>query len=144
MIHDHGLGPELHYFLLDTLAAGQINVWAPRLFLGVHSQLEAPRFLCKFLVMLQAILQIKPWAPRKGVQNEWFNFYTYFTVFSEKWQILHIFDEKSMDASNETIVFRSKTSIQNVGAFDLKTGVYKTLNRKLHSFSAKWLSKWVK
>ena len=94
--------------------------------------------------MLKAILQIKLRAPRKVVQNEWFNFYTYFTVFSEKWPILHIFYEKSMDASNETRVFRSKTSIQNVGAFDLKIGVHKTLKRKLHSFCAKWLSKCVK
>jgi len=30
------------------------------------------------------------------------------------------------------------------GAFDLKTHVQKTLNRKLRSFSTKWLSKYVK
>ena len=106
-------------------------------FLGVHSQMEAPRVLFKILVMLQAILQIKLGAPGKVVQNKWFNFYAYFTVFSEKLPILHIFDEKSMDASNETIVFRSNTSIQNVGAFDLKMHAHKTLKRKLHSFSAK-------
>ena len=75
-IHEHGLRPKLHDFLLHPLAAEQIKLWAPRLFSGVHSQFEAPRFLCEFLVMLQAILQIKLWAPRKVVQNEWFNFYT--------------------------------------------------------------------
>ena len=47
-------------------------------------------------------------------------------MFSEKCPILDIVDEKSMGASNETVVFRSKTSIRNVGAFDLKIGVHKT------------------
>ena len=75
-IYEHGLRPELHDFLLDSHTTEQINAWAPRLFLGAHSQMEAPRFLCKFLVMLQEILQIKLWAPRKGVQNKWFIFST--------------------------------------------------------------------
>ena len=94
--------------------------------------------------MLPGNLEIKLWAARKVVQNKWFNFYAYFTAFSEKWPILHIFDEKSMDASNETIVFRSKTSIQNVGAFDLKAKTKNTLKWKLRHFCVKSWSKCVK
>ena len=94
--------------------------------------------------MLLGNLQIKLWAARKVVQNKWFNLYTQITVFSEKWPILEFFDEKSMDASNKTIVFRSKTSIQNVGAFDLKAKAKNTLKWKLRHFCVKSLSKCVK